>query len=68
MGSALRDIRDALHAAPTRFRPSIDARALKALKFAELLPRDLAFSATAARAGEPERATDISERPIQAVH
>ncbi|MFB0833016.1 hypothetical protein ACX8Z9_01570 [Arthrobacter halodurans] len=68
MGRALRDIRDTLHSAPTRFRPSIDARALKSLKFSELLPLDLAVSATAERAGEPERATDISERPIQAVH
>lgn len=64
LGSVLRDVRQALLIEPTRFLPQIDARALKALKFSELLPLELAIGTMAERTGEPEKAAEISARPI----
>ncbi|WP_345151112.1 hypothetical protein [Arthrobacter ginkgonis] len=67
LGSVLQDVRDALHADPARFLPHIDARALKALKFSELLPVDLAISTIAERTGDPQGASTTLIRPISSV-
>lgn len=64
LGSALREVRDLLRTDPSRCLPQVDARALKALKFSELLPQELAISTMAKRTGDPDNAADTAARSI----
>lgn len=60
MASALEQIREPLETSPERFLPAIDARALKTLKFSELLPMDLAVRTVGERGAEPDRAAEVA--------
>ena len=60
LGKALNSISAALESSPTRFSPQVDARALKALKFSDLLPADLALNVVGARNGDPNHAARVA--------
>ena len=60
LSKALNSVSAALESSPTRFSPQVDARALKALKFSELLPAGLALSVVGARNGDPNHAARVA--------
>lgn len=67
----IRDLRAALREAPTRFgadlagvHPRVDRRAVERLKFADLLPTELAEATLAARIGDVEGAQRVLRRGL----
>lgn len=60
LATAMREIRGLLHDEPHRLLPQVDERALKTLKFAELLPASLAVSTLAERGSDHFGATQIT--------
>jgi ATP-dependent Lhr-like helicase len=58
------EIRGVLEEAPQKLLPWVDERALRTLKFAELLPTSLAVSTLAERNSDRAGAAAISTRPL----
>ena len=63
--SALSEMNRIVEVDPNRFSPQIDEQALKALKFAGLLPLAMSQKALAERAKDTTAAMEISSRTIQ---
>ncbi|MCY1242662.1 hypothetical protein D9M72_556360 [compost metagenome] len=64
LAEALRKIRDVLQDEPQRLLPQVDERALRTLKFAELLPPSMAASTLAERNRDHAGAAAISTRQL----
>lgn len=62
---ALSSVRMKLASDQACFSPQVDARALKALKFSELLPPVLAINAMSVRLGDPASALQTATRSVQ---
>jgi ATP-dependent Lhr-like helicase len=60
----MREIRGVLQDEPQRLLPQVDERALRSLKFAELLPVSLAMSTLAERNSDHAGAAAAGARPV----
>lgn len=67
LGAALQQVLTMAAEGATDFLPQIDDRALKTLKFSELLPPAMARKTLARRNGDPGVALDIAARPVSSV-
>jgi ATP-dependent Lhr-like helicase len=67
LAEAMREIRSVLHAEPQRLLRRVDERALRTLKFAELLPASLAVSTLSEPTRDHAGALKVSARPAASV-
>lgn len=64
LAEAMREFRDVLKDELQRLLPQVDERALRTLKFAELLPASLAVSTLAERNSDHAGASVVAARPV----
>ncbi|NHW46088.1 hypothetical protein HAV21_04170 [Paenarthrobacter sp. MSM-2-10-13] len=67
LAEATRKVRDVLRNEPQRVLPQVDERALRTLKFAELLPPSLAASTLAERNSDHAGASVVAARSVVSV-
>lgn len=67
LADAMREIRSVLQDEPQRLLPQVDERALRTLKFAELLPDSLAVSTLAERNSDHAGASVVAARRVASV-
>lgn len=67
LAETMREIRSVLQDEPQRLLPQVDERALRTLKFAELLPGSLAVSTLAERNSDHAGAAMVAARPVASV-